>query len=229
MLFVTVPTRGDHPDLLESLIANSGVPREHVVVVRTDPTASVPTGVSVIDDSGPLNIHRWWNEGISRAVELGATTVAVLNDDLVIEPGSLQMLDEALLENGATLATPGASETLIRDLRSPARVIVGSLWLIDPRHGLRPSEDYRWFFGDDDLDVRARSRSQGIVTVPVGWEHPHAGEATERSSYLQELVTRDERTFRRQHPAYYAYRKAWERTQGRTGRLVRRIAGRPPL
>jgi hypothetical protein len=98
--------------------------------------------------------------------------------------------------------------------------------MVNLAHGLRPSEDYRWFFGDDDLDIRARTRFSGIVTVPVTFEHLHAGAATDASPVLQGLIVHDEEVFRRAHPAHYVQRKLRDRMQGRTGKRIMRVVDR---
>lgn len=222
MLCATVPTRGDHPELLEALVASCGIPRERVIVVRTAPDAGVPVGVTVIDDFGDLNIHRWWNRGIDRAVQLGATAVAVLNDDISLAEGALQELERRLDETGAVIATAGPSLRVYSGHRPRMRVLTGSIWVLRASAPVRPDEGFRWFYGDDDLDVRARAAG-GVVTVPIAFEHRHAGKATDASPVLLALAEGDRRRYRRLHPLHWSYRRMIERTQGRTGHAVRRM------
>lgn len=226
MLFLTVPTRGDHPELLARLVEESGLTPDRVVVVRTDPRAVLPDGVTVVEDTGPLNIHRWWNRGIDACVAEGASHVAVVNDDIITTAEGLAALERALDVTGATIASPGVERRIVRGRRPRGRTLVGSLWVLNAGHGLRPSESYRWFFGDDDLDIRARSQFRGVATTPVDFEHVHPGEATSGSPVLLQLAAGDELTFRRQHPLDYLYRKGRDRTQGRTGKFVGRQVAR---
>jgi hypothetical protein len=200
MLFLTAPTRGSRPELLGQLIEASGLPASQVVLVRTSPDAVLPAEVSVIDDFGPINIQRWWNVGIAAAAAAGATAVAVANDDLAIGPGALQELALSLANTGASIATPGSRYRLWRGGWPFVRRLDGALWVIGARSPIRPDEDFRWAFGDDDLDVRCRLRGQGVLTVPVDARNVHHNEESARNPLLQELSKLDRRTFRRNHP-----------------------------
>ena len=212
--FLTVPTRGDHPELLEALVHASSIPRQNIAIVRTA-DVPVPAGVAVLDAIGPLNIHHWWNLGIDYAKDHGASSVAVLNDDLVINSHTITDLTSALEATGAAIATPGPQVRLHRN-RMPLRpLLIGSLWVLDLSSGLKPNEDFQWWYGDDDLDIRARRDFPGLVTVPVWFEHPHAGQSTETSPILQELVAQDERTFRNQHLLAYGWRVLDRKSGGR--------------
>ncbi len=223
LLFLTIPTRGDDPGALADLVRESGVAGDRIIIVRTDPRVTTPDNVRVIDDFADINIHRWWNAGIQYAQALGASSVAVLNDDVRIASGSLDQLHAALHETGATIATPGKRLAIHKRSMHPDRFLVGSIWVINPLHGLRPSEDFRWFYGDDDLDIRARVKFSGIVTVPTDFEHLRPGQTTDSSTRLQALVREDERLFFHRHPARFVYRKLWQRTQGRAGKTVRTL------
>jgi len=212
--FLTIPTRGDHPDLLEAIIHASSIPRRNIVIVRTADVPA-PAGVVVLDASGPPNIHRWWNMGIDHAKDHGASSIAVLNDDLVINARTITDLTRALETTGAAIATPGPQVRLHRD-RMPLRpLLIGSLWVLDLSAGLRPNQEFQWWYGDDDLDVRARRDFGGLVTAPVWFDHPHAGEATNTSPLLQQLVIQDERTFKKSHPLAYYWRILDRKSGGR--------------
>ena len=212
--FLTVPTRGDHPELLEALIHASSIPRHKIVIVRTA-DVQVPAGVAVLDAIGPLNIHRWWNLGIDYAKDHGASNVAVLNDDLVINSHTITDLARALEATGAAIATPGPQVRLHRNRMPLRRLLIGSLWILDLSSGLTPNEDLRWWYGDDDLDIRARRDFGGVVTAPVWFKHPHAGKATDTSPLLQQLVVQDEQTFRKTHPLAYYWRILDRKSGGR--------------
>lgn len=196
-LWVTIPTAGDRADLLETLVRQCGVKPSNIVIVRTRPCRT-PLGVHVLDDYGPVNIHRWWNAGIDFAQQQGATHVAVLNDDLVLDPSAIAELVRAQDITGATIASPGAVWQHVTD--GPAhtrdRRIVGWCFVLDLSSGVRPNEDYSWWFGDDELDFDARIDGSGVVLVPVNVKHPLANLHTEQSPQLQELAAADERLFR---------------------------------
>lgn len=191
-LWVTIPTAGRNT--LTDCIDSCGIPRDRIILVLTRPNLTAPKGCQTITDLGPINIHRWWNQGIHLAVAQGARHVAVLNDDVLMEPDSLATLHAGMA--GATLASPGGRPDAKPTLHtSPSKntqmVIDGSCWIIDASHGLRADEGYRWWFGDNDLDLRARRDHHGIWIDPVPYAHLHCSELTHASGELQALADQD--------------------------------------
>jgi len=193
-MWVTIPTAGR--DTLTDCIESCGVPRERIIVALTRPNLTAPQGCQTITDLGPINIHRWWNQGIHHAVAQGARHVAVLNDDVLMKPDSLATLLDGM--NGATLASPGARRpgTQAALHTNPSKhapmVIDGSCWIINTTHGLRADEGYRWWFGDNDLDLRARRDHHGVWIDPVPMTHLHPTEATRASEQLTTLAKADQ-------------------------------------
>jgi len=106
MLFMTVPTAASRPELLASLIDNCGLPRECIVIAATRPGLVFPAGVVVIEDFESPNIQRWWARGIAEAQRRGATSVAVVNDDVRLVPSTLTTLANELIRTGAAIASP---------------------------------------------------------------------------------------------------------------------------
>jgi GT2 family glycosyltransferase len=216
---MTIPTAGSRPELLRNLITASGLPLENIVLISTKPGIDLPEGTHQIEDFGELNIQRWWTRGIEYAEQQGATQVAVVNDDVAIDRKTLQLLADALTSTGAAIASP--SRIPFRDGLHKGRLIPyeprlwGSLWMLDLSSGLRPDTTYRWWYGDNDLDIRARSRHGGVVLVPVTFEHHHAGEKTGENPKLQALTNLDAQVFEAQY-----------RTLLRRSRLIRKWFGR---
>lgn len=198
-LFVTVPTAGSHPDLLDGIINSCGVPRERIILIRTKPDAELPTGCIVIDDFETPNIQRWWKRGIDESVVRGATAVAVLNDDLRIESDTLHRLHGELVSTGATVATPSRPGLRLgvhkRPLIPYEPVIWGCLWMVDATTDLRPDPRYVWWYGDNDLDIRARRDYAGIVSCDVVYEHHFPGVGTSKSPELIRQSDLDAVTF----------------------------------
>jgi hypothetical protein len=203
VLFMTVPTEGSRRTLLFSLIQDCGIPHERIVVVATRRGVELPQGVVTVEDHGPPNIQRWWAAGIQEAERRGATAVAVVNDDIRLTPETLPTLEAALTRTGAAIASP--SRLPFRDGLHRRPLIPyeprlwGSLWVLRLDSGLRPDERYVWWYGDNDLDIRARTRHGGVVLVPVDYEHLHPGEGTARSPELQAQSDRDAQTFERDY------------------------------
>jgi len=186
---MTVPTAGSHPELLNNLIRDCGLPLENIVVVITKEGVQVPYGVVEIVDLDPPNIHRWWNSGVEEATRRGATTVAVVNDDIRVSSDTLPQLANALRATGATIASPSRPPSKDKKYGRPLTPysprIWGCLWVLDATSTLRANEKYVWWYGDCDLDIRARRDFGGVVNVNVDFEHLHSGEGTAKSAALQ--------------------------------------------
>jgi hypothetical protein len=203
VLFLTIPTAGSHPDLLSKLIANSQLPPEQIVIIQTRLGVELPADVVVIKDFDPPNIQRWWKTGIQESASRGASIVAVLNDDISIPVGSLQILAKELESSGATIASPSRppkqDRVYRRQLVPYEPRLWGCYWLLDVSSGLLPDTDYSWWFGDNDLDIRARRDYAGVLNFDVPYEHYFPGEGTGRSPELQKLVEQDTRRFQEQN------------------------------
>ncbi len=203
-LFMTIPTAGSHPDMLEGIVETCGLLRERIVIIRTKPGVDLPSGCIVVDDFEPPNIQRWWTRGIDESVARGASAVAVLNDDLRIEPDTLERLLDELLATGATVATPsrpGLKRGLHKRRLIPYEpVIWGCLWMVDATTDLRPDSRYVWWYGDNDLDIRARRDYAGIVSCEVDYEHHFPGVGTAQSPELLRQSDVDAETFYRDYP-----------------------------
>jgi len=203
VLFLTIPTAGDRAHLLTPLIEDSGVPRDRVIVVATRPGVEVPPGVTVVQDLGSPNIQRWWNLGIDEAVGRGATVVAVSNDDVRISPATVPGLADALRSTGAAIASPARPEFPLGlhrgNLVPYAPRLWGSLWALRVDSGLRPDSRYVWWYGDNDLDIRARRDHGGVVLVDVPFEHMHPSVGTSQNPLLAAQTDRDAQTFEHQY------------------------------
>lgn len=180
---LTIPTRGDHPDLLAGIIAASGLPAERIVIVATRVGTPDFDGATMLHDYGPTNIHRWWNKGIDHLERAGCARVAVLNDDVSIATDFLSTLAAAMDDTGATLTHPGFG------------AMTGWAWMLNLAHGVRPDESFMWWWGDNDLWMRAAAVG-GIVACPTAAiTHHTPNKATAESPVLQELIERDRITW----------------------------------
>ena len=207
MLFLTIPTAHSHPELLSGIMKDSGLPPEQIILVATKPNLNLPPGCVVIEDLGQPNIHRWWNVGVEAAINLGATAVAVLNDDLKINSETLTKLHSELERTNATIASPtrpdwGPGHYRNNNIFPYTPVIWGCLWILNTQSELRPDPKYVWWYGDSDLDIRARKDYAGIVTADVYYEHYFPGKGTSNSPSLQRQTDIDSQTFEREHKTF---------------------------
>lgn len=203
MLFMTVPTAGNRYQMLNDLIDASGLPRAQVVIVATKSNISLPHGVTLVEDTASPNIQRWWNAGIKAAIANGASEIAVVNDDVRISRHTLAALHSALIKTNAAIASPSRKpfrDGLHRRPLVPYEPrLWGSLWMLRAASGLRPDERYVWWYGDNDLDIRARTTFGGVVLVDTDFEHLHPSEGTASSPTLIAQTDLDAQTFERQY------------------------------
>ena len=201
MSYTTViPTRGDRHHYLLPLV--DVLSPRNTIIIHTDPGSKHIPGATNVDDYAPVNIHRWWNTGISLAED---DYVAVLNDDLTIAHETLPALAHMLDRTGATLAhhhPNGAHhyQGLGQTDGVPLILIHGWCWMLNKTHGILPDTRYRWWYGDNDLALRALRDGHGIATTahapPV---HHHPNKNTSGNPDLQKLADADRLVYEQTH------------------------------
>lgn len=193
-VWVVIPTAGR--STLEGAVDSTGVPRERIVIVHTGHNVTLIDGTIAVLDQGPVNIQRWWNRGLDVVAARGGRYALVLNDDARISNRDIGRMVRGLQMTGAALACPGTPGLVVGGSKYQGRTLTGWCWMLDLATGLRPDESYRWWFGDDDLDWRARRDHGGIVTLPMRVEHLHPNELTFESQGLQALASLDAERWR---------------------------------
>lgn len=193
---VVIPTSGDRSQLLLPMVHTLGA--RNCIIIHTAPTSRHVPGAGNIDDYGSTNIHRWWNTGIRAAT---TDFVAVLNDDLIVNELTVPALAQTLVDTGATLSfhdkTSAHYEAYDEGGFVPAR---GWCWALNRSHGVLPDEDFRWWYGDNDLALRAIRDGNGVATTPLGQpQHVHPNEHTRRNRGLMSLAEQDRRTYHLRH------------------------------
>jgi GT2 family glycosyltransferase len=181
-LWLTIPT-GGRDQYLEDIVDNSGIPRERIVIVNTDANKLLE-GVHNLWDFDEVNIHRWWNKGIKFAKERGARYVAVLNDDLALEDNPLNTIANAMEETKSAIGFPYPH----------TGHICGYCYILNVETGLMPDESYRWWFGDNDLYLRAK-KFGGSVGVLAKVRHLHGNELTSINHKLLAQTEEDKKLF----------------------------------
>ena len=204
--WLVVPTLGNRDASLLPLLDGAGMP---AVVVCTGP-ASPQRYREHADQSGRagrvhafaargMNIHKWWNDGIDLAVDRGADCVVVVNDDVAAAPGALLELAahiEAGVSDAPMLVWPDDPE------HGKGRVtsLTGWCWAIDP-HRIRPDEAFSWWYGDNDLELRARAmRPDSGVRAVEGLDVKHLRTDWSYDRPVQHLIAEDTRLFRSRYP-----------------------------
>lgn len=161
------------------------------------------------DDEQPPNLSRLWNVGLDEARRMveawdlldadGAYDVAVFNDDAVPPPGWWDAVSGAMRRYGAAA---GCSDPHGLDWADRVKVdadpdimtrMTGWAFMLRGELGLRADERYRWWWGDTDLDWRAR-RAGGMVVVP-GFPVGNTLANSTTVGVLAEQAGRDRQTF----------------------------------
>jgi GT2 family glycosyltransferase len=208
-----IPTRNRH-DMLSDCI-NSVVDQVDLITVidnLSDPPidpepwhGKVRVVWAPID---PPNISLLWNIGLANA-DLNAYRhsadrwdIAVLNSDVTVPPGWIDGLSTAMRAGPAVLAYPdqhGGRRQILHTKAAPVDLrtrITGYAYLLRGEAGLRLDEDLAWWYGDDDLDWRAREHGGALLVPGLAVEHRCPNVSTNERPELRQQAARDRETFR---------------------------------
>lgn len=122
-----------------------------IVPSRTVPVVPGHDVIWVDTNDLELNISRWWNIGLAVATD---RFVAVVNDDVLVPSGSLEMMCRALVESD-TAQVAYCTE----------RGMSGWCFVLDTKTGFRFDEQFRWYYGDTDMDCRLQSVNVATAVV----------------------------------------------------------------
>lgn len=122
----------------------------------------------------PFSLYRIWNFGIrlarNRAPEGRPYNIAVINDDAIVPPGWVETVSGIMRTVGAAAGCSGLElvAPIIHSKAEPVSLftrMTGWAFILQGESGLEANERYTWWFGDDDLDWRAR-QAGGMVRIP---------------------------------------------------------------
>lgn len=161
------------------------------------------------DPEQPPNLSRLWNVGLARvrrayeASMIRKWNVAILNDDAIPPPGWFDAVAGAMRDHGADAASSDPFDQM--PVGMAARMGAGAPMSVHTRlagwammlrgewEGARFDERLRWWFGDDELSLRAREAG-GLVHVG-GFPVPNTGADSSTRGVLAEQAGRDRATF----------------------------------
>lgn len=173
---IVIPTRLDRPTVWPLIEEARQV--GPVVIVHTTDTPDVPDTITV--RSTARNIHTWWNAGLDHCGD----KALVLNDDIIATSSMLQLMVDAL-ETADVVYLAGHRVGHVTPL-------TGWCYGIRPDK-IRPDEQFGWWYGDDDLYLRAQRDGLRITPVnsaivhargPVAFENPEHPAMVERDAAL---------------------------------------------
>lgn len=221
ILYAVIPTLGERNDTLFPMISQLQTDGVQVIVVHNerepdDKWGSLDlTGFNtpinymhhVWTPDETVNLSRLWNFGLDWAEKLAGEeeyVVAVLNDDLVLPPAGVNMMANSIMRHdvAAAFAAVHPHDNAVRTADTPLTLgnrMVGYAFALRGSKKLQADESFLWWWGDTDLDLRAR-RAGGVVAVWLeGLQHKDPNGYTNRRPELYEQAGRDRETFRMKH------------------------------
>ena len=207
-----IPTRDRH-DMLADCITSVVDQVDRVIVI--DNLSSPPidpepwhgkVGVVTVPIDPP-NISTLWNVGLAladasaHAVHADEWDIAVLNSDVTVPAGWIDRLSAAMRSTTAVLAYPdqhGGRQQILHTKAEPIDLrqrITGYAYMLRGETGLRLDEDLAWWYGDDDLDWRAREQGGALLVPGLAVEHRCPNVSTQERPELGEQAGRDRATF----------------------------------
>ena len=207
-----IPTRNRH-DLLTECVGSIVDQVDRVIIIDnlSDPPVDVDQWHGKVGavrlPLDPPNISTFWNTGIAladaSAHRIGAThwDIAVLNSDVVVPPCWVDSLSHAMRDTPAVLAYPdqhGGRQQLLHTKAAPIDLrqrITGFAYLLRGEAGLRLDETLAWWYGDDDLDWRAREQGGALLVPGLAVDHRCPNGSMYERPELGEQAGRDRETF----------------------------------
>jgi GT2 family glycosyltransferase len=206
-----IPARDRH-DLLADCIASVVDQVDRVIVIdnESDPPIDPEpwhgkVGVAHVA-LDPPNISVLWNLGLGLVAATSPTDewdVAVLNSDVIVPPGWVEGLSTAMRATTAVLAYPdqfGGRQEILHTRAEPVDLrqrITGYAYMLRGEAELRLDEGLAWWYGDDDLDWRARESGGALLVPGIPVEHRAPNVSTNERPELLEQTGRDRETFRK--------------------------------
>jgi hypothetical protein len=203
--FVVMAMKDRHVMTARLLRQLSGV--DQVFLFDNGSTPPFPGAVVRAD----ATIHQMWNEGLrdaAAAADGGPHNVAVLNNDLELEPGFLEKLAAGLRRDDRSwIAYPNFKGLDIADGDAVAvsyrdgHHLSGWAFMLRGEAGLRFDEQFEWWYGDTDIQRQAEVSGHQVVCVGgAACVHLESGRSTDASPELQAKAAADQVRFRRKWP-----------------------------
>jgi GT2 family glycosyltransferase len=206
-----IPTRDRH-DMLADCITSVVDQVDRVIVIDNLSSPPIDPGpwhgkVGVVTvPIDPPNISTLWNVGLALAdaqahQHADAWDIAVLNSDVTVPAGWVERLSTAMRATTAVLAYPDQHDGTRQILHTKAEPIdlrqriTGYAYLLRGETGLRLDENLAWWFGDDDLDWRAREQGGALLVPGLAVEHRCPNGSMYERPELGEQAGRDRATF----------------------------------
>lgn len=192
----------------EALAAEA--PTYCVVPVKEDTGRTWPANTLVVPNDGELNLSAKWNKGLewaekqAREAGLERWNVAIMNDDLEAGPMFLEELAGALRADDDNWIAypdfrgqvPKGRYMATQSTELAGQTMSGWCFMVRGESGLRADEQFRWWYGDSDLERQIREARKNVVAVGgVDVSHLHPLESTKNNPELLATAKEDEGRF----------------------------------
>lgn len=209
-----IPARDRH-QMLADCVRSVADQVDRVIVVdnqSTPPLDTLDLGYRSAVVSAPMdppNISALWNTGLALADGSALAEFAthwdiiVLNSDVIVPPGWVEILSAAMRSTSAVLAYPdqhGGSRQILHTKAGPIDLrqrITGYAYILRGEAGLRLDETMQWWFSDDDIDWRAREAGGALLVPGIPVQHREPNASTNARPELSEQTLKDRDTFAR--------------------------------
>lgn len=192
--WVISPCKRSRVDELRNLLFTLGHPSQNVVVVTTMPDPVEGDDLEhqadhvVIYEQPGMLFGQWMNLGFDYIASRDSTPYEVfcIGSSLLGAPDTIPVLRSALRDHQLTMCGPdlfgrlggGQVEEHRADQRTLWNRVPGICFMVPGELGLRFDVEFRWWYGEDDLEMQARQHGNvGLVggcgvalTAPNG--HP---------------------------------------------------------
>ena len=214
--FAVVPTK-NRPAVVRGLLKSLVGQVDHFVVVDNNDVVDdygdvhpnvYPDWITTIHCPGyPPNLSALYNVGMNAvAAHVGEFVpewnLVLLNDDVLCPPGWVKSLSDAMRASPAVMAFTdrlGRGEPFLytQPPTTPYETCMVAACMLRGEAGMRFDEDFKWWYGDTDLDYRCR-QAGGVLAVPGKIpDHLHPSAQTVADAILTAQTHRDRETFAR--------------------------------
>jgi GT2 family glycosyltransferase len=184
-IWVVIPI-GGREQYLSNVIAKLHKYHERIVIVNNKPGYNKFENVNHIEDFAGININRWWNNGIKYAEANGAKYVYIVNDDVDFPDDFVEkMYKEMIDKNLDVLDTENTGNG------------GGSSWMLRLDSGLRPDEEFNWYYGDTYVYEQADANGKAGRIFNRDFIHFEPNGHVAVSEEFQRLIEQDHITYKR--------------------------------
>lgn len=184
-IWVVIPI-GSREQYLPNVISKLHKYHGRIVIVNNKPGYNKFDNVNHIEDFAGININRWWNNGIKYAEARGAKYVYIVNDDVDFPDDFVEkMYKEMIDKNLDVLDTENTGNG------------GGSSWMLRLDSGLRPDEEFNWYYGDTYVYEQADAKGRAGRIFNRDFKHFEPNGHVSVSEEFQRLIEQDHITYKK--------------------------------